>query len=201
MPDISKLIQKIKTLTATNDRIMVAIAGPPAAGKSRIVEKLLEVLDDAVVVPMDGYHLDNVILEKQNLLSRKGSPQTFDVLGYLALLKRIKTEQAIVYAPIFDRDADMSRACAIAINPETKIILAEGNYLLLNEAPWNQLEALFDLTVFLDVPEDVLYQRLLQRWLDQGLSLTSAQQRAQSNDLVNAKLVIQRSKKAAVNIV
>ena len=193
MSHIHELLKQVKGLALSNERVIVAIAGPPAAGKSTFVEQLVQQLDNAVVVPMDGFHLDNVILEKRGLLSRKGSPETFDASAYAHLLQRIKTSNETMYAPVFDRKADLSRASAIEVSPETKVILAEGNYLLLDQAPWQQLQPLFDLTVSLSVPEAVLQQRLLQRWLDHGLTAEAALARAESNDLPNARLVINKS--------
>lgn len=193
MSNLTQLIHNIQQLTAVGDRIIVAIAGPPAAGKSTVVDELLHSLDDAVVVPMDGFHLDNVVLEKLSLLARKGSPATFDALGYCALLRRVKDSTETIYVPAFDRAADLSRAAAIEVTSDIKIILAEGNYLLLDQEPWIQLQSMFDLTVSLVVPIDILKQRLVQRWLDHGLSFDQALLRAESNDLANAKLVIDHS--------
>ena len=193
MPEIHELVQQVKALASTNTRLVIAIAGPPAAGKSTFVEQLAQQLEGAVVVPMDGFHLDNGILEKRGLLSRKGSPETFDASAYADLLMRIKQAKETVYAPEFDREMDLSRASAIEISPDAKIILAEGNYLLLDQSPWKQLHPLFDLTIQLNVPMDILQKRLVQRWLDHGLSKGEALLRAKSNDLPNAVLVIEKS--------
>ena len=194
MSELTRLSARIKELTKNSNRVIVAIAGPPGSGKSTFVEKLKNKLDDAVVVPMDGFHLDNVILEERNLMPRKGSPQSFDAAGYVNLIARLQDNHETVLAPVFDRDKDLSRAGAIEISESTKIVLTEGNYLLLNQAPWNQLDDFFDLTVFLDVPSEILRERLIKRWLDQGLSLEDAVIRAESNDLINASFVSDRSK-------
>ncbi len=194
MSELTRLSARIKELTKNSNRVIVAIAGPPGSGKSTFVEKLKNKLDDAVVVPMDGFHLDNVILEERNLMPRKGSPQSFDATGYVNLIGRLKDNHETVLAPVFDRDKDLSRAGAIEISESAKIVLTEGNYLLLNQAPWNQLDDFFDLKVFLDVPSGILRERLIKRWLDQGLSSEDAVIRAESNDLINASFVSDRSK-------
>jgi pantothenate kinase len=118
----------------------------------------------------------------------------------MSLLTRIKTSTDTVYAPSFDRQADLSRGAAIEVTADTKIILAEGNYLLLKQSPWNLLAPLFDLTVFLDVPRDKLQQRLVQRWLDHGLQHTVALDKVISNDLPNAELVIDHSQMASYTL-
>lgn len=182
-------------------RFVVAIAGPPGAGKSTISEILRDALngDDqhsAVIVPMDGFHLDNVILDQRNLRKRKGAPQTFDCAGFAALLGRLKTASDEVVIPVFDRELDLARAGASIVSPDDHILLVEGNYLLLDEEPWRQLRAFFDFTIFLDVPQATLEQRLVQRWLDHGYDEAGARERALSNDIPNAQYVVAHSCKA-----
>lgn len=193
---IQALVNEIQQLANTGNRVIIAIAGPPAAGKSTFVETLQQAVAGSVVVPMDGFHLDNSILESRGLLARKGSPATFDALGYYHLIKRLRADDEIVIAPTFDRAADLSRAGAIEIPRSARILLTEGNYLLLNQTPWQSLSELFDLTVKLSVPEAILSERLVQRWLDHGLSAEAALQRAEQNDLPNARLVLEASAKA-----
>lgn len=196
MLPISKLIERIIFLSKSNNRIIIAVAGPPAAGKSTFVNKLAEEFNDIVTIPMDGFHLDNDILEQRNLLSRKGSPESFDATGYIEVLKRIKRANEIVYTPSFDRQADLSRSAAIEVPTEAKIILAEGNYLLLDHPPWNHMNSLFDVTVFLDVPMNMIRDRLLERWTNHGFTHSEALAKAETNDIPNAELVLQQSKTA-----
>lgn len=188
------MIRQINSLAENSDqRIVIGIAGPPASGKSTFVGALMAELGSAVIVPMDGFHLDNSILERRGQLSRKGSAQTFDAFGYYQLLKQIQHAEHTLYAPSFDREADLSRGAAIEILPEHRIVLAEGNYLLMNQAPWGAFKALFDITIFLNVPIGMLRKRLIQRWLDHGYDQESAVKRAESNDLANARGIIEHS--------
>lgn len=200
MSDLLSLSVEIQRLAKNGKRVIVAIAGSPGSGKSTLVTELLETLDNAVVVPMDGFHLDNEILQKRGLMPRKGSPASFDVDGYINLISRLKRSEHSVFAPIFDRPADLSRAGAIEVSSDIKIVITEGNYLLLNQSPWDQLTSLFDLTVFLEVPSATLRERLINRWLDHGLPYDDAVKRAESNDLKNARLVEEKSKAADVVI-
>jgi pantothenate kinase len=192
MSDIAHLAATIFRQAAGRERFMVAIAGPPGAGKSTTGERLRELLSDApaALVPMDGFHLDNRILNERGHRARKGAPDTFDFGGLKAMLERLKTGGGDIAVPLFDRDEDFARGSASIVRASDRIVLVEGNYLLLDEAPWNELAALFDFTVFLDVPRGPLAHRLVQRWISHGLSEEEARQRAFTNDMPNAERVI-----------
>ena len=201
MSDIAHLAATIFRKAAGRSRFLVAVAGPPGSGKSTLAARLVELLAEvpAAVVAMDGFHLDNALLQKRGLLARKGSPETFDFGGVRALLERLRTGSEIV-VPQFDRTADLARAGAGIVKAEDRIVVVEGNYLLLDETPWNELAGLFDLTVYLDVPRGVLAHRLVQRWLDYGLTEEAARERAFSNDMVNAERVINSPIKPSITI-
>lgn len=202
---VSSLCDHVLDLRANADetsRVVVAIAGAPGSGKSTLAESLPEILDveltkngeASVVVPMDGFHLDNAILDQRHLRAVKGSPQTFDVAGFASLLGRIanRADQS-VYIPAFDRAADLARnACQEVLNSHS-VVIVEGNYLLLRQTGWNELSPYFDCTIMLDVPFDILEARLIQRWLDHGHTEEQARQRALSNDIPNARTVVEES--------
>jgi len=188
-------------LSNKEDRLIVAIAGPPGAGKSTMSDYLRDAInkgDDgpAVVVPMDGFHLDNAILDERGLRSRKGSPPTFDCTGFAALLERLKNASEDIVIPAFDRTLDLARAGASIVRDEHQVLLVEGNYLLLSQEPWTRLAPFFDMTIFLDVPFAELERRLIQRWLDYGHTEDAARERALSNDIPNAELVVSASRDA-----
>ena len=196
MQDSKDLIQTILELASNRQRVFVAIAGPPASGKTTLCESLetsLSQQTSVAVVAMDGFHYDNQILKDKNLLERKGAPNTFDVTGLYLLLNGLKNQTMPMAVPVFDRTLDLARNSARLISPEDKIILVEGNYLLCEQAPWNTLAACFDYTVSLNVAEEELKRRLVQRWLNHDHTPEQAKQRAHSNDLPNAKYVIQHS--------
>lgn len=202
--EIAKTLAAIAPLAQGDARIIIGIAGPPAAGKSTFAELLLGAVrttiePETVLVPMDGFHLDNRILEERDILSRKGAPFTFDAAGFVSLVQRIKAHEGDVYYPVFDRTRDLAIAGAGCVKPQSQIILVEGNYLLLNEQPWADIRPSFDLTVFLSSPKDVLEARLVQRWLDNGLDADAARARALQNDIPNALYVMQHSAEAMLD--
>jgi pantothenate kinase len=183
---------------------MVAIAGAPASGKSTLAHELCAALraagETAIVVPMDGFHFDDAILNARGHRPRKGAPFTFDVAGFEVLLKRIKAREAEIAIPVFDRSMELSRAAADIVDGKAKFILVEGNYLLLKQKPWDQLKPLFDFSVYLNVPIEELERRLIQRWLDHGFDMAYAKNWIASNDLLNIHEVIKNSADADLTI-
>lgn len=183
-------------------RLMVAIAGPPGAGKSTFAEALVEALnadahESAALIPMDGFHYDDGLLEARGLRSRKGAPETFDVGGLRHALLRLRArDEAEVAVPVFDRRLEISRAGARIVPARSRILIVEGNYLLLNQEPWRQLAPLFDLTVMLSESRSSLESRLIQRWLAHGFSEAGARAKVLGNDLPNVDVVLEGSRKA-----
>lgn len=198
--DETGLLAAIMARASGRDRLIVAIAGAPGSGKSTLAERLRESIEasgeSVAVVPMDGFHFDDRVLAGRGLLARKGAPETFDVAGFLHLMMRLRAREADVAIPVFDRSIEIARAGAAIVPAETRIILAEGNYLLLDEAPWDSLAGSFDLTVWLDVPVDELERRLVRRWLDHGFAPDEAREKALSNDIPNARRVAAGRRKA-----
>ena len=183
---------------------MVAIAGPPGSGKSTLAELLQNAIaaggDTAAVVPMDGFHFDDIVLEARGQRARKGAPFTFDVAGFSILLKRIRAREPGVAIPVFDRNLELSRNAAAIVGADTRFILIEGNYLLLSRAPWRELRSLFDFTIFLSVSVAALEERLVQRWLGHGYDLNYATSWIASNDRPNINEVMTQSLAADLTI-
>jgi len=205
------IVEHILALTAKAEvgkRVLIGLVGAPGSGKSTLAAHLVELLNrslvaqgqSAVIFPMDGFHLDNNILDSHESRAVKGSPLTFDAAGFVSLLSRIsiKSERSI-YAPVFDRTADQTRNAAQEITPQHSVVVVEGNYLLLNRADWCDVKPLLDCTVMLDVPMSTLESRLIQRWLDHGHTPEEARKRALSNDIPNARLVLLESMEAALH--
>jgi pantothenate kinase len=191
------LVARARSLSARG-RAVVGIAGPPAAGKSTLASRVARALgDQAVVVPMDGFHLHDDELARMGLSDRKGAPETFDTAGYAALLRRIRTEtETTVYAPEFDRSRELSVAGAIAVRPSHRLVLTEGNYLLYDAPGWSEILPLLDETWFVDVEDRLRRERLVRRHVHHGRSPDEAARWANLSDQANAEIVA-RTRKAA----
>lgn len=187
-------------------RLVVAIAGAPGSGKSTQAERLVAALNvarpgTAALLPMDGYHYDDGLLIARGLRARKGAPETFDVGGLLHMLERLKrNDEDEIAVPVFDRHLEISRGSARLILRAARTLVVEGNYLLLDQAPWSRLNAFFDITVAIDVPEEVLRQRLVARWQGYGLGPDEIEAKVDGNDLPNGRFVRANSRPADVVI-
>lgn len=180
-------------------RLIAALAGPPGAGKSTIAEAVAARLNAkapgrCAVLPMDGFHYDDMVLVPRGDRPRKGAPHTFDVGGLNAMLARLRANvEAEIAVPVFDRSIEIARAGARIIPQSAGILLVEGNYLLLDAAPWSALRPLFDLTAMVRVAPETLRKRLGARWRDMGLDEAETMAKLEENDLPNGRLVMTRS--------
>jgi pantothenate kinase len=199
MIDTKSIIERISAVPLTNGRRIIAVAGPPASGKSTLSAVLEQEIGDACVVPMDGFHLSNEELERQNLLSRKGAPQTFDVASFSEVILALK-ERGEVPFPTFDREQDCVIEGGGKVKETDTTIIVEGNYLLLDVAPWSALASLWDLSVQISVPIDILKKRLIERWIHHEHSQDEAELRVARNDLPNAKLTLAHGLSADLTI-
>lgn len=190
---------RLSSLLASGQRQLLGIAGPPGSGKSTLAQKI-HLLHPAqsIVVPMDGYHLANTELARLGRSARKGAEDTFDSAGFVALVSRLKNQNRdeIIYAPEFRREIEEPIAGAIAIRPETPLIIIEGNYLLLDFGHWARLKGLLDETWYVDIDNEIRESRLIKRHMQFGRSQTAATDWARNTDGPNASL-IETSKKQA----
>ncbi len=178
-------------LLPESGRRLLGLAGPPGAGKSTLAALLAAALGPAAcVVPMDGFHLAQCELERLGRAQRKGAPDTFDVAGFRALLQRLRAPgDETVYVPAFRREIEEPVAGAIAVGPEVRLVIAEGNYLLLDQGPWAGMAALLDECWYVDVPDAQRVPRLVARHVAHGRSAQAAQCWVDASDEPNARLV------------
>jgi pantothenate kinase len=188
-PDLARL----ESLLADGRRRLLGLVGAPGSGKSTLARALEQALPGrAQVVPMDGFHLAQVELQRLGRAERKGAPDTFDSAGYVALLRRLRGQRAdeIVYAPEFRREIEEPVADAIAVQPQTQLVITEGNYLLLQEGPWAEVASLLDEAWYVEVEDDALrVERLVRRHQQFGRSHEEARVWVAQTDEPNARRI------------
>lgn len=198
------IVDAIQRRAGDARRFLVGLAGPPAAGKSTLAEVLRDGLvargETAEILPMDGFHMDNGILAARGLLQRKGVPESFDGRGFIDIVTALKRGEGEVLVPVFDRSRELAINAARAIPQQTRFILAEGNYLLFKDAPWDRLAGVFDFTIFVGPPYKVLEERLRQRWLGYALPEDQIHWKLYGNDLPNGKRILENSRPADLTI-
>lgn len=186
-------IARLQALQATGAPRLLGIVGPPGSGKSTLAHALCSALPpgQAVVVPMDGFHLANNELHRLERRHRKGAPDTFDAAGYAALLERLREPRAdeVVYAPEYRREYEEPIAGAIAVAAETPLIITEGNYLLLDQGAWSCVKDLLDEVWYVDVLDATRRERLVARHQRYGRTREAALAWVQHTDEPNARLI------------
>ncbi|MET3178739.1 UNVERIFIED_ORG: pantothenate kinase [Variovorax guangxiensis] len=185
---------RLQALMAGGQRRLLGLVGAPGAGKSTLAAALLKAVgaDRAQVVPMDGFHLANVELQRLGRAGRKGAPDTFDSAGYVALLQRLREQRPdgdIVYAPEFRREIEEPVAGAIAVLPSTQLVITEGNYLLHDVGPWAGAAAMLDEVWYVDIDDALREERLVRRHQQFGRSAEEARAWVASTDAPNARLI------------
>jgi pantothenate kinase len=195
---IPVLAARAARLVRPGERRLLGLTGPPGAGKSTMAGQLVAALGPAVArVPMDGFHLANQILRDLGLADRKGSPASFDVGGFHALLRRLRAhDEDVVYAPEFFRDIEEPVAGALPIARQIALVVVEGNYLLLDEGRWRDTPEFFDEVWYLRPDDTVRTQRLLLRHQEHGRSRSAAEAWVAGNDEPNARIVEATARRA-----
>jgi pantothenate kinase len=210
-PDLERLVDRVTGLLvdsggdgggdgggdAGDRRVVIGVAGAPGAGKTTLAEDLVAALAGrlgaaAVAhLPMDGFHLADVQLDALGLRDRKGAPETFDGHGFLATMSRLRSgDPATVYVPGFERVLEQPVAAAIAIPRSVRVVVSEGNYLLLEDDPWPRVRALFDEVWFVDLTDRERVRRLVARHTQFGKDAGAAQAWALGPDQANAQRVL-----------
>jgi pantothenate kinase len=186
-----ELLHRVRSL-AQGPRRILGIAGAPGSGKSTLAARLAADLGPelAVVVPMDGYHYANAVLETLGRRDRKGAQDTFDVGGFVSLLRRLRSgEEIVVHAPEFRREIEEPIGSALPVPRDVPLVITEGNYLLLREGAWAGLDGLFDETWYVQVDEELRHARLIARHVAFGKSPEQARAWALGTDEVNARVI------------
>lgn len=202
-PEITQAMAALRAKLVPGTRTVLGIAGAPGSGKSTFAEWIQQQVEpgQAVVVPMDGFHLGNAIIDGTPLRQRKGAIDTFDAGGYLSLLRRlVRRDEPVVYAPEFRRTLDEPVAASIAIPADVPLVITEGNYLLMEQEPWKDIRAQLDEVWFVETPPELRLARLVERHVSFGMEPAAAEAWATGPDEANAVL-IQATRPAADRVI
>ncbi len=192
VPTLDALVADARKLTAAGGpRVLLGLAGPPGAGKSTLARALVERIgEEAAYLPLDGFHLSNAQLARLGLTARKGSEPSFDVYGYLALLRRVLTETGRdLYVPDFDRTLDEPVAARHRVAPAARLVVTEGNYLACDLPGWREARGLMGALWYVEAPDGVRQLRLVERQLTGGRTRRGAEDWVRTNDGPNGELV------------
>jgi pantothenate kinase len=198
--DIDTVLRRARELAARGRRAILGVAGPPGGGKSTLAASIAAAVgEDAVLVPMDGFHYAQAELVRLGRRDRMGAPDTFDARGYVALLQRLRAgEDATVYAPAFRREIEEPIAGAIAVPPGVPLVVTEGNYLLLDDGDWSAVRPLLDEAWYVDMDADTRLRWLIQRHVEFGKSPEAARAWVLRSDEANAAVVAATRERADV---
>lgn len=194
---LSRLVPHVLELESQADggRIAIGIAGGPGTGKSTLAAELVTMLNavkpgSAALVPMDGFHMKHAKIEAMGATDRKGAPHTFEGAAFVGFLHHLKHATEAVSGPGYSRKIEDIVDDAFTVGPDVRVLVVEGNYLLLTEGPWAGVKALLDYAVFIHVPRELVRKRLMKRHGEEGL-FTEERNRAhiERNDLPNYDLV------------
>lgn len=187
---LDALAARAAQLAQLRTRAVLGIVGSPGAGKSTLAEALVQRLGHrAALVPLDGFHLDDAVLEVLGRRDRKGAPDTFDACGYVALLRRLhERTDDVVYAPIFRREDELAVAGARPVPRDVPLVVTEGNYLLA-DGEFGDVRPLLTESWFVHLDPKIRRGRLIARHVAHGRTEEEAEHWVAGSDDRNADLV------------
>jgi pantothenate kinase len=197
--DLPQLSERIAHQLTDGSRFILGITGPPGAGKSTLAAALVDASPlPSALVPMDGYHLDDSVLDALGRRARKGAPDTFDSAGFVHLLRRLRDSgERIVYAPVFDREREQAIAGALEIPASVRVVVVEGNYLLGGDG-FSGARELLDECWYVDIDDGLRRERLVARHVAHGRTREAAEAWVRDVDEPNARLIAAERHRADV---
>lgn len=197
---LPELVQRARALSMRGSRVLLGITGAPGAGKSTLAEAIVgQVGDTARLVGMDGFHLSQSRLTELGTIARKGAVDTFDAAGFVTLVRRLRhPDEEIIYAPEFRRELEEPIGGALAIEPDVRLVVVEGNYLLVPDRPWGKLRELFDEVWYCEPDEQIRIASLIARHRAYGKTNDEARRWALGSDQRNTEMIAKTRPRADI---
>jgi pantothenate kinase len=182
-----------------NGQVVIGVTGPPGAGKSTVSQSVASMIPDSIVIPMDGFHFTKEKLrsfeDPDEAFKRRGASWTFDGEAFVRSLKQLK-ENHFGRFPSFDHCVGDPFEDDIVVTANNKVVIVEGNYLLLNSEPWKKIKDILDFTYFIECDEETILKRLVKRHMKTGLNEKQSIERIETNDMLNANEINETKSRA-----
>lgn len=156
---------------------IIGIAGSVAVGKSTTARVLKELLarwpstPKVDLITTDGFLLPNAILRRENLMERKGFPESYDVGAVLRFLSGIKSGQRNVRAPLYSHlTYDVLPDSYVEIDRPDILIFEGINVLQTRDLPRDGkavpfVSDFFDFSIYIDADETLIHRWYIDRFM------------------------------------
>ncbi|MEI5679079.1 MULTISPECIES: type I pantothenate kinase [unclassified Mesorhizobium] len=156
---------------------IIGMAGSVAVGKSTTARILKELLGrwpsspKVDLVTTDGFLLPNEVLRRENLMERKGFPDSYDVGALLRFLSAIKSGQRDVRAPLYSHlTYDVMPGAFVTIDRPDILIFEGLNVLQPRELPKDGnfvpfVSDFFDFSIYIDAEEELIHSWYIKRFM------------------------------------
>lgn len=162
---------------AVKTPFVIGIAGSVAVGKSTTARVLKELLarwpssPKVDLVTTDGFLYPNEVLRRENLMERKGFPESYDIGALLRFLSAIKAGMRNVPAPLYSHMIyDVLPGEFVTIDRPDILIFEGINVLQTRDLPQDGkavpfVSDFFDFSIYIDAEEELIHQWYVERFM------------------------------------
>ncbi len=175
------LFQQRNRFLSLSDQVktpfVIGIAGSVAVGKSTTARILKELLarwpssPKVDLVTTDGFLYPNAVLRRDNLMERKGFPESYDIGALLRFLSAIKAGKPNVKAPKYSHLTYDVLPDEFSVIDRPDILIFEGiNVLQSRTLPADgkivpMVSDFFDFSIYIDADENQIHNWYVERFM------------------------------------